>query len=121
MNSLRIAFDMDGTLADLSTAFHQIEDRLFGPYEAEHTQPQPEAREEEQEAEQRAAQESGTGSGTVRVRALPGTAVASPAISVSTPSRLNAARTDARFATPESTTTTPLTAPPSSKGRRRTL
>ena len=58
MNSLRIAFDMDGTLADLSTAFHQIEDRLFGPYEAEHTQPQPEAREEEQEAEQRVAQES---------------------------------------------------------------
>lgn len=58
MNSLRIAFDMDGTLADLSTAFHQIEDRLFGPYEAEHTQPQPEAREEEQEAEQRAAHES---------------------------------------------------------------
>jgi len=59
MNSLRIAFDMDGTIADLSTAFHAIEDRLFGPYEAEHSQPQPEAREEEQEAEQRAAQESG--------------------------------------------------------------
>lgn len=58
MNSLRIAFDMDGTIADLSSAFHQIEDRLFGPYEAEHTQPQPEAREEEQEAERRAAQES---------------------------------------------------------------
>ena len=58
MNSLRIAFDLDGTLADLSTAFHQIEDRLFGPYEAEHTQPQPEAREEEQEAEQRAAQDA---------------------------------------------------------------
>jgi FMN phosphatase YigB (HAD superfamily) len=59
MTSLRIAFDMDGTLADLSTSFHEIEDRLFGPYEAEHTQPQPEAREEEQEAEQRAAQEAG--------------------------------------------------------------
>lgn len=58
MNNLRVAFDLDGTLADLSTAFHQIEERLFGPYEAEHTQPQPEAREEEQEAEQRAAQES---------------------------------------------------------------
>ena len=52
---------MDGTIADLSSAFHQIEDRLFGPYEAEHTQPQPEAREEEQEAEQRAAQEAGAG------------------------------------------------------------
>ena len=51
MNSLRIAFDMDGTLADLSTSFHEVEDRLFGPYEAEHTQPQPEAREEEQEME----------------------------------------------------------------------
>lgn len=59
MNSLRIAFDMDGTLADLSTAFHEIEDRLFGPYEAEHSQPQPEAREEEQEAEQRAASDAG--------------------------------------------------------------
>jgi FMN phosphatase YigB (HAD superfamily) len=59
MNSLRIAFDMDGTLADLSSAFYAIEDRLFGPYEAEHTQPQPEAREEEQEAERRAAQETG--------------------------------------------------------------
>ena len=59
MNSLRIAFDLDGTLADLSTAFHEIEDRLFGPYEAEHSQPQPEAREEEQEAEQRAAQDAG--------------------------------------------------------------
>jgi len=51
MNSLRIAVDLDGTLADLSTAFHEVEDRLFGPYEAEHTQPQPEAREEEQEKE----------------------------------------------------------------------
>lgn len=56
MNSLRIAFDMDGTLADLSTSFHEVEDRLFGPYEAEHTQPQPEAREEEQELEEKAAQ-----------------------------------------------------------------
>ncbi|MDQ3069190.1 MAG: HAD family hydrolase [Acidobacteriota bacterium] len=63
MTSLRIAFDMDGTIADLSTAFHQIEDRLFGPYEAEHSQPQPEVREEEQEAEQRAAQDSGGTSG----------------------------------------------------------
>ncbi|MEX2272137.1 MAG: hypothetical protein WD690_11725 [Vicinamibacterales bacterium] len=63
MNSLRIAFDLDGTLADLSTSFHDIEDRLFGPYEAEHTPPQPEAREEEQEEEQRAAQESGGTSG----------------------------------------------------------
>ena len=54
MNSLRIAFDLDGTLADLSTSFHEVEDRLFGPYEAEHTPPQPEAREEEQEKEQAA-------------------------------------------------------------------
>lgn len=58
MTSLRIAFDMDGTLANLSTSFHEVEDRLFGPYEAEHTQPQPEAREEEQELEEKAEQES---------------------------------------------------------------
>lgn len=58
MSSLRIAFDLDGTLADLSTAFHEVEDRLFGPYEAEHPEPKPEAREEEQEAEQRAAEQA---------------------------------------------------------------
>jgi hypothetical protein len=52
---------MDGTLADLSTSFHEVEDRLFGPYEAEHTQPQPEAREEEQEAEQGSAEETAAG------------------------------------------------------------
>lgn len=69
MNSLRIAFDMDGTVADLSSAFHEIEDRLFGPYEAEHTQPQPEAREEEQEAERRAAQEAATGASAARADA----------------------------------------------------
>jgi hypothetical protein len=55
MNPLRIAFDLDGTLADLSTTFYEFEDRLFGPYEAEHSQPQPEVREEEQEQEERAA------------------------------------------------------------------
>lgn len=41
----------------------KIEDRLFGPLEAEHTPPQPEAREEEHGAEQNAAQESGGTSG----------------------------------------------------------
>src|SRR5687768_9489285 len=45
---LRIAFDMDGTLADLSTAYAEIEDRLFGPERAEHERPAPEARELEQ-------------------------------------------------------------------------
>lgn len=45
---LRIAFDMDGTLADLSTAYAEIEDRLFGPERAEHERPAPEAREVEQ-------------------------------------------------------------------------
>jgi 5'(3')-deoxyribonucleotidase len=48
---LRIAFDMDGTLADLSTAYAEIEDRLFGPEQAEHERPVPEAREAEQHHE----------------------------------------------------------------------
>jgi hypothetical protein len=45
---LRIAFDMDGTLADLSSAYAAIEDRLFGAAVADHEQPAPEAREAEQ-------------------------------------------------------------------------
>jgi len=48
MIPLRIGFDMDGTLADLSTAYAQIEERLFGPELAEHDRPAPEAREAEQ-------------------------------------------------------------------------
>lgn len=52
MIPLRIAFDMDGTLADLSTAYAEIEDRLFGPELAEHEQPAPEAREQEQHVEE---------------------------------------------------------------------
>ena len=48
MIPLRIGFDMDGTLADLSTAYAQIEERLFGPDLAEHDRPAPEAREAEQ-------------------------------------------------------------------------
>jgi 5'(3')-deoxyribonucleotidase len=56
MTALRIAFDMDGTLADLSRAYSEVEDRLFGPSKAEHEKPQPEQREVEQkgEAERRA-------------------------------------------------------------------
>lgn len=52
MIPLRIAFDMDGTLADLSTAYAEIEDRLFGPELAEHERPAPEAREQEQHVEE---------------------------------------------------------------------
>ncbi len=48
MIPLRIGFDMDGTLADLSTAYAQIEECLFGPDLAEHDRPVPEAREAEQ-------------------------------------------------------------------------
>ena len=56
MIPLRIGFDMDGTLADLSTAYAQIEERLFGPELAEHDRPAPEAREAEQhDDESRAA------------------------------------------------------------------
>ncbi|RPI56292.1 MAG: hypothetical protein EHM55_05470 [Acidobacteria bacterium] len=48
MTPLRIAFDMDGTLADLSSAYAAIEDQIFGAEGAEHERPAPEAREEEQ-------------------------------------------------------------------------
>jgi 5'(3')-deoxyribonucleotidase len=51
MIPLRIAFDMDGTLADLSSAYRAMEDRLFGSELAEHERPAPEAREAEQHDE----------------------------------------------------------------------
>lgn len=52
MNPLRIAFDMDGTLADLSSAYTEIEERLFGEELAGHEPPAPEAREEEQHGDE---------------------------------------------------------------------
>ena len=52
MTPLRIAFDMDGTLADLSSAYAGLEERIFGAETAEHEQPAPEAREEEQHFEE---------------------------------------------------------------------
>jgi len=54
MTPLRIAFDMDGTLADLSSAYAEVEERLFsaGEAAAEHDRPAPEAREQEQQEEE---------------------------------------------------------------------
>jgi hypothetical protein len=52
MIPLRIGFDMDGTLADLSSAYSALEDRLFGADLGEHERPAPEAREEEQHVEE---------------------------------------------------------------------
>ena len=49
---LRIAFDMDGTLADLSSAYVELEERLFGPIGTPHEQPAPELREVEQHRDQ---------------------------------------------------------------------
>ena len=54
MIPLRIAFDMDGTLADLHSAYAEVEERLFGAAEAEHERPAPEVREVEQHAERSA-------------------------------------------------------------------
>jgi hypothetical protein len=51
MIPLRIAFDMDGTLADLRSAYAEVEERLFGVADADHVQPAPEVREAEQHAE----------------------------------------------------------------------
>jgi hypothetical protein len=45
---LRIAFDLDGTLADLSSAFAEVEERLFGEADEEARDPAPEVREQEQ-------------------------------------------------------------------------
>ena len=61
MTPLRIAFDMDGTLADLASAYSDVEDHIFGPADAEHEQPAPEEREEAQHAEDAAG-----GSATIR-------------------------------------------------------
>jgi 5'(3')-deoxyribonucleotidase len=55
MIPLRIGIDMDGTLADLSAAYAEIEDRLFGPELAEHERPAPELREAEQYVEENAS------------------------------------------------------------------
>ena len=46
---LRIAFDMDGTLADLSSAYAEVEERLFGAADEEAKNPAPEVREQEQQ------------------------------------------------------------------------
>jgi hypothetical protein len=54
MVPLRIGFDMDGTLADLSSAYAEMEERVMGPELADHDRPAPEAREEEQHVEQEA-------------------------------------------------------------------
>jgi FMN phosphatase YigB (HAD superfamily) len=51
-SALRIAFDMDGTLADLSSAYAEVEERLFGAVDADAKHPEPEAREAEQHNEQ---------------------------------------------------------------------
>jgi hypothetical protein len=51
MIPLRIAFDMDGTLADLGSAYADVERRLFDAPDPDHEQPAPEAREAEQHAE----------------------------------------------------------------------
>ena len=50
-SALRIAFDMDGTLADLSSAYADVEERLFGAVDVDAKHPEPEAREAEQHNE----------------------------------------------------------------------
>lgn len=57
LTPLRIAFDMDGTLADLRSAYAAVEKRLFGAAEADEP-PAPEAREAEQHDEGSAESEA---------------------------------------------------------------
>jgi hypothetical protein len=52
---LRIAFDMDGTLADLSSAYAEVEEDLFGAADEEAKHPAPEVREQEQQTAAAAA------------------------------------------------------------------
>jgi 5'(3')-deoxyribonucleotidase len=52
MIPLRIAFDMDGTLADLSSAYAAIEESVFGQELSEHDRPAPESREQEQQVQE---------------------------------------------------------------------
>jgi hypothetical protein len=40
--SLRIAFDLDGVVADFASAYREVEERLFGPEEVERDVPPPE-------------------------------------------------------------------------------
>lgn len=51
MPALRVAFDMDGTLADLLSAYADVERTLFGETDADEDEPAPEVREVEQIAE----------------------------------------------------------------------
>ena len=60
MIPLRIGFDMDGTLADLSSAYAEVEERLFGPIDVVHEQPAPEEREQEQHQEEGTAPPAAT-------------------------------------------------------------
>lgn len=64
---LRMAFDMDGTLADLSSAYADLEERLFGAADAEHERLDPEARETEQQ-QQSAVEPPGEAKGEGRRR-----------------------------------------------------
>ena len=51
MGPLRVAFDMDGTLADFRRAYTEIEERLFAAPVALEQKPAPETREQEQNQE----------------------------------------------------------------------
>jgi 5'(3')-deoxyribonucleotidase len=72
MTPLRIAFDMDGTLADLASAYSAMEDRVFGPELAEHERPAPEAREAEQHGEDGPPASAPTGDDPPRTRSRGG-------------------------------------------------
>jgi 5'(3')-deoxyribonucleotidase len=61
MIPLRIGFDMDGTLADLASAYAETEDRLFGKQGSEHEPPAPEVREAEQHDDEEVPASATTG------------------------------------------------------------
>jgi hypothetical protein len=64
--SLRIAFDLDGTLADFEHAYRQVEERLFGAGAVEPDAPRPETLAEAEEAARAAGGDPPEGAGLRR-------------------------------------------------------
>ena len=70
MGPLRVAFDMDGTLADFRRAYAEIEERLFAAPVALEQKPAPEAREQEQNEDGAASEGQPTSSPASKRRSV---------------------------------------------------
>ena len=70
MGPLRVAFDMDGTLADFRRAYAEIEERLFAAPVALEQKPAPETREQEQNEDAANAPGAPTGAAPSKRRSV---------------------------------------------------